>query len=172
MLFPMGRNLVSGFSLLLFGSIFAGAGWYLVKYQGHWFMGSIFGGVGFLVVVGAFYLVLNSLQVLQVGGEIRTVRRILGIPVKRGNMRRSDFVRFRKKTGSKTRTGNRHVVNYSVQAVDRHGLKLVVGEGFKGVSQADAAADFIGRQFGLTPQRKPASSVDDLTDEYNLLAAD
>jgi hypothetical protein len=35
MRFPMGRNLLSGFSGLIFGAIFAGAGWYLIKYESH-----------------------------------------------------------------------------------------------------------------------------------------
>jgi uncharacterized membrane protein len=172
MLYPMGRNLASGFSLLLFGSIFTAAGWFLIRYEGHWFMGGLFGGIGLLVVMSALYFVLNSLEVRQDGGDIRTIRRILGIAVKHGRMRRADFVNFEKKTGSKTQTGRKHVVNYAVQAVDRHGRKLVIGEGFKGSSQADAAADYIGRQFGLTPQRKRAAGDDAVIEDYDLLATD
>jgi hypothetical protein len=46
-----------------------------------------------------------------------------------------------------------------------------VGEGFKGAGQADAAADFIARQFGLTP-RKESPESDSAIDDYNLLTAD
>jgi hypothetical protein len=108
---------------------------------------------------------------LQEGGDIRTVRRILGIPIKSGRMRRADFVRFSKKASSTTQSGKNHVITYSISAVDRHGQKLVVGEGFKGVSQADAAADFIALQFGLTPEND-APEPDSGIDEYNLLTAD
>jgi hypothetical protein len=83
MQFPMGRNLVSGFMGLFIGGIFTGAGWYLLKYEGHPFMGSVFGLMGLLIVFSGFYFMLNSLEVSQEGGDIRTVRRILGIPVKR-----------------------------------------------------------------------------------------
>ncbi len=171
MRFPTGRNLLGGFSGLMFGAIFTGVGWYLIKYEGHLFMGGVFGLVGLLIVLTAFYLVLNSLEVSQEGSHIRTVRRILGIPVKRGQMRRAEFVRFRKKASSKTQSGKQHVIHYTISAVDRNGQKLVVGEGFKGASQADAAAEYIGRLFGLVPQNEEpetASAVDD----YNLLTAD
>ncbi len=165
MRFPMGRNLLSGFGGLVFGSIFAGVGWYLIHYENHPFMGSVFGGVGLLIVLSAFYFVLNSLEVSQDGADLRTVRRILGIPVKRGQMRRADFVRFSKKASSKTQSGKTHVIHYSISAVDRHGQKLVVGEGFKGASQADAAADFIARQFGLTPAKKGARDTHGTIDD-------
>jgi len=171
MRFPMGRNLLSGFMGLIIGSIFTGTGWYLIKYEGHPFMGGVFALVGLLIVVSAFYFVLNSLEVLQEGGDIRTVRRILGIPIKSGRMRRADFVRFSKKASSTTQSGKNHVITYSISAVDRHGQKLVVGEGFTGASQADAAADFIALQFGLTPE-SDAPEADSGIDEYNLLTAD
>ncbi len=172
MRFPMGRNLMTGFSGLICGSIFASVGWYLIHYENHPFMGSVFGGVGLLIVLSAFYFVFNSLEVLQDGVDLRTVRRILGIPVKRRQMRRADFVRFSKKASSKTQSGKTHVIHYSISAVDRHGQKLVVGEGFKGASLADAAADFIARQFGLTPAKKGARDTHGTIDDYDLLAAD
>jgi len=171
MRFPMGRNLLSGFMGLIFGSVFTGIGWYLIKYEGHPFMGGVFALVGLLIVVSAFYFVLNSLEVLQEGSDIRTVRRILGIPIKSGRMRRADFVRFIKKASSTTQSGKNHVIRYSISAVDRHGQMLVVGEGFTGASQADAAADFIARQFGLTPENNAPEQGSGI-DEYNLLTAD
>jgi len=169
--YPMGRNLLSGFSGLIFGAVFAGTGWFLIRYESHPIMGSVFGAVGLLILVSALYYVLNSLDVVQVGGDIRTVRRVLGIPVRRSHMRRADFVRFGKKVSSKTQSGGKHVINYSVHAVDRAGQKMIVGEGFKGAGQADAAANFIARQFGLSPQRGSAL-VDANTGEYNLLTSD
>ena len=171
MRFPMGRNLLSGFVGLIFGAIFSGVGWYLISYEGHLFMGGVFGLVGLLIVISAFYFVLNSLEVAQEGGDIRTVRRILGIPVKRGQMRRAEFVRFKKIASSRTQSGKQQIIRYTISAVDSNGQELLVGEGFKGASQAAAAADFIERQFGLTPVIS-ASGADSGFDDVNLLAAD
>jgi hypothetical protein len=169
MLYPAGRNLWNGFMGTLFGAIFAGAGWFLVTEAGHAIMGAVFGGVGLLVLVSALYFFLNSLEIVAEGGDIRTVRRILGIPVKRMRMRSSEFVRFNKKKSSYSQSGTRHVVHYSLHAVDKRGRKMVVGEGFKGVSQADAAADLIAREFGLA---LPANTAEPELDEINLLTAD
>ena len=169
MLYPAGRNLWNGFMGTLFGAIFAAAGWFLVTEAGHAIMGAVFGGVGLLVLVSALYFFLNSLEIVAEGGDIRTVRRILGIPVKRMRMRSSEFARFNKKKSSYSQSGTRHVVHYSLHAVDKRGRKMVVGEGFKGVSQADAAADLIAREFGLA---LPANAAEPELDEINLLTAD
>ncbi len=171
MRFPMGRNLLAGCIGIIFGVVFASTGWYLIEYEAHPFMGIIFGGVGLLIAFSASYFVLNSLEVLQDGGDIRTVRRILGIPVKRGQMRRADFVRFSKKASATTQSGRKHIIHYSISVVDRHGQKLIVGEGFKGASQADAAADFIAGAFGLTP-KDGAPDADSHVDEDDLLTVD
>ena len=170
MRYPMGRNLLSGLGGLVIGSIFSGVGWYLINYEGHPLMGGVCGLIGLIIVLSAFYFVLNSLEVLQDGGDIRSVRRILGIPVKRDRMRRADFVSFKKKASSKTQSGKQHVVYYTVSAVDGSGQSMLVGEGFRGASQADAAADLIARQFGLTP-RDDAPQPDSGIDDDNLLAA-
>ncbi len=170
MYFPMGRNLMGGFSGLLFGGIFAGTGWFLINNEGHYFMGSIFGGVGLLIIVSALYFVLNSLDVVQFGSDIRTVRRILGIPVKRRSMRRTDFVRFEKKITLKSQSGGKHVLYYSVSAIDRNGQKMVIGEGFKSASRADAAMELIARKFGLAAQGELTDAAS--AAGYNLLTAD
>ncbi len=171
MLFPMGRNPLAGFIGLLFGTFFAGAGWYLISNEGHMFMGSIFGGVGLLIVVSALYFVLNSLAVVQAGSDIRTVRRILGVPVKRMQMRRADFVRFKKNVSSSSQSGGKHVLHYSISAIDSSGQKMIVGEGFKSTSQADAAAALIAREFGLA-ERDVVPEKGSKTADYNLLTAD
>jgi len=169
--YPMGRNLMAGFSGSIFGAIFSGIGWYLINFESHPIMGGVFGLVGLIIVLSAFYFVLNSLEVLQDGGDLKSVRRILGIPVKRSRMRRADFVKFKKKATSKAQSGKQHVIHYTVSAVDSKGRSMVVGEGFKGASQADSAADFIAGQFGLTP-KNTTPEADSSISEYNLLAAD
>lgn len=171
MLFPMGRNPLAGFIGFMFGTLFAGAGWYLISNEGHLFMGSIFGGVGLLIVVSALYFVLNSLAVVQAGSDIRTVRRILGVPVKRMQMRRADFVRFKKNVSSSSQSGGKHVLHYSISAIDSSGQKMIVGEGFRSASQADAAAALMAREFGLRVRDVVLESGSKTVD-YNLLTAD
>lgn len=169
--FPMGRNLFGGSVGVLIGAIFAGAGWYLVSHEGHPIMGGVFGLVGLLIVVASLYSILNSLTVFQDGDRIRTVRRVLGIPMRRQQMRRSDIVGLKKKASAKTNSGKRHVIYYSISAIDGNGGEMVVGEGFKGSSQADEAAGFIAGSFGLT-SGNGARDQGTAAGEYDLLTAD
>ncbi|MGI9262319.1 MAG: DUF3592 domain-containing protein [Woeseiaceae bacterium] len=172
MFFPMGRNLMGGLGALLFGSIFSGIGWFLITKEDHYFMGGVFGLVGGIILLSAFYLVLNSLEVVKEGSELRTIRRLFGIPIKTRQMRVADFARFSKRATSKTQSGSKHVVKYAVSAVDRNHNRMVVAEGFTGVSQADAAAEFIGREFGLAVRPDLRASVAPAAEQYNILTAD
>jgi len=149
MYYPMGRNLGSAIGGFLVGAIFAAAGWYLVFEEGERIFGSVFGGVGSLIAIAMFYMMLNSLEVSQHGSDVRTVRRLLGIPVRRRTMQRHEFETFVKNSSFQTQSGGKHVMHYSIYALDRQGNKLVVGEGFKGESEANAAIRFISQQLGL-----------------------
>ena len=172
LLFPMGRNLAASIFGLLFGSIFSGVAWLLIVRENTLFFGGLFGLVGSIIILAAFYSVLNSLEVSKGGGEIKAVRRVLGIAVKERAMHLSDFVRFNKKTTSTSQSGSKHVVYYSISAVDRNNERVVLGEGFKGVSQADAAAEFIGRTFGLETRETRPSERHTMTAEYNILTTE
>ena len=152
MLFPPGRNLLAGITGVIVGGVFAGSGWFLVTQAGHPLMGAIFGLIGILIVVAGLYLFLNSLEVRLEGMTVRTVRRILGIPVRRREMRQSDFVAFDKSSSMQSQSGGRHVMLYSVYAIDHAGERMLVGEGFCGAGQADAAIRLLGREFGLHPE--------------------
>jgi hypothetical protein len=149
MLYPAFRNFWMGLPGFIVGSAFAAAGWYLVVEENQRIFGSIFGGIGALFAIGTLYAILNSLEVLRDANGIKTVRRILGIPVKRSYMGSHEFVHFKKKSRYQTNNGGKHVMHYSIYAVDRHGDEIVVGEGFKGDSQAEAGIRLIGDVLGL-----------------------
>ncbi len=167
-LFPAGRNIGPALAGLLFGGIFGGAGWYLVVAEGHRVFGSIFGIVGLLIILFSLYSVLNSLQVIKGVNHLQSVRRILGIPVKRARIRCNELVRFSKASSFQSQSGKKHVVHYSVYAEDSRCQKIVVGEGFKGDSEANAAIRFLTREFGLRPREDQASAGSDL--ESDVLA--
>jgi hypothetical protein len=97
---------------------------------------------------------LNSLEVSRDTNGIRTVRRVLGIPIKRSTMGSHEFSHFDKNSRYQTQGGGKHIMHYSIYAVDRHGDKITVGEGFKGDSQAEAAMRLIGSVLGLSSKRE------------------
>lgn len=149
MFYPMGRYLGANVAGLLVGAVFAGAGWHLVVREGHTIFGSIFGGVGALVALGAFYMMTNSLEVSLDGTSVNAVRRWLGMPVSRKRMPRSGFARFEKKSSLKAQSGGRHVIYYAIEMLDQDGNRMVVGEGFRGESEAKAAMRVIAAELGL-----------------------
>ena len=149
MFFPMGRHVGSAIGGGVIGGIFAAAGWWLIFQEGHPIFGSVFGGMGSLIALACLYMMLNSLQVIVASGEITTVLRLLGIPVSRKSMHRNVFASFGKNSNFKTQSGSKHIIYYSVHAIDRDGNKLVVGEGFKGESEANVAIQLMASQFGL-----------------------
>ena len=158
MFYPMGRHLLPNLVGVLFGALFTGAGWFLITQEGHTVFGGIFGGVGVLVALGAFYMMTNSLEVSQDGTSVNTLRRWLGIPVSRKSMPRSHFTRFEKKSSMKTQSGGRHVIYYTINMIDHDGNKMAVGEGFKGESEAQAAIRVIARELGLRIERDSTRS--------------
>ena len=149
LVYPMGRNIVSNGAAILIGGTFAATGWFLIVQEGQRMFGSIFGGVGALVAISAFYMLFKSLEVSSDGGTISSVRKLLGIAIRRREMRRNDFHRFEQNTGMQTQSGGKHVLYYKVNAIDRSAGEILLGEGFRGKSSADAAIRFLSRELGL-----------------------
>jgi hypothetical protein len=170
MFFPMGRHFGAAIGGFLVGAIFVASGWFLIVGEGQTLFGSVFGGIGALVALACLYMMCNSLEVLQSDQEIRTVRRLFGIPIRRRAMRRDSFERFHKDSSLKTQSGNKHVIYYSVAALDRLGNKLVLGEGFKGESEADAAIRLMAAEFDLLQAANDAEGPDDKRYGADLLA--
>jgi hypothetical protein len=168
--FPMGRHLAGGTSAMAFGSIFAGTGWFLGAVEGHWIFGGLFGFLGAVIMLSGLYFIVNSLEVRQTGDGVESVRRILGLPLRRTIMRRADFVDFEKSSSMQSNSNGMHVIYYSVYAIDRTRRKLIVGEGFKGAGQADAAARLLGREFGLNPVGRHTGNAAEV--EYDPLGPD
>lgn len=152
LIYPAGRNIGSALTGLIIGAIFGGIGWFLFGKERSIF-GSVFFGVGLLIVIGSFYSVLNSLQVMQDSVHLKSVRRLLGIPIRRRQIRRDEFTRFSKDSSMQTQSGSKHVMQYTIYAEDRQGQKIVIGEGFKGDNEANAAIRLAASEFGLTEKK-------------------
>ena len=147
--YPPGRYLGATLVGLIVAAAFAAAGWLLAVQAGHTIFGSVFGSIGALIAVACLYAMLNSLEVVQAGHEIVSVRRVLGIPVGQERMQQAAFRTFRKVSSFRSQSGNQHTIYYSIQALDRDGNKLTLGEGFRGENEANAAIRLLGREFGL-----------------------
>lgn len=149
MIYPMGRHFASSLGGFFVAAIFAAVGWFLIVEEGHTIFGGVFGGIGTLIGIFCLYLMLNSLEVSKEAASIKTVRKVLGIPVSRKQMHQNSFERLEKKSTMQAQSGGKHVMYYSVYASDRQANKIVLGEGFKGESEAKAAMRIIARELGL-----------------------
>ena len=149
MLYPMGRHLGPALGGVIVGAIFAAIGWYMINAEGHPIFGSVFAAVGALIGMFGLYLMLNSLEVSKEAGNIKAVRRLLGLPISRKQMHQNNFERFEKNSTMKTQSGGKHTIHYSISVIDRQGNEVVVGEGFKGENEANAAIRVIARELGL-----------------------
>lgn len=168
MIYPTGRHLSGGFVGAIFGGIFAAIGGFLVFGGEALIIGIVFGLVGGLILLASLYSVLNSLEIYQDGGYIKTTRRLLGIPINRNELQRSNFRTFSKDSSMRSQSGSKHVIHYSVFAEDNAGHKIVVGEGLKGASEAAALMRLVASQFGLSWRDDDAQNRADSDDE-NLL---
>lgn len=169
--YPAGRNLAPGVGGLVFGGFFAVSGYFLVTRQDAMLMGAVFILMGVLILLLGLYVLSNSLEIRKQGEDITTVRRILGVTVRRRRLSVRDFLRFSKSSTMSTQAGSKQVIFYTLFAHARDGRKLVVGEGFRGVGEADTAALLFAQHFGLEPAEDLASNAAPV-DEQNLLAAD
>ena len=158
--YPMLRNAWSQLGGFIVGCTFAAIGAYLAVAEGQRLFGSVFGGIGGLVALATVYGMFNSLEVTRDASGFKTVRRWLGIPVRRQQMGKHEFQHFEKDSRFQQQGGGKHVMHYNVCAVDRSGRKVVVGEGFRGASEANAAIRLIGDELGLSGIAAPSGTQD------------
>ena len=152
LLFPMGQHFLSNSAAILVGGAFTATGAYIFLHEKERLFGGIFGGIGCLVLIGALYMMFKSLKVIQRGDEIISIRRWLGIPLKRRTLRRSQFVRFKKSSNMQTSNGSQHVRFYKISGVDQRGESVVLGEGYRGELEAKAGMRFLAQELGLREQ--------------------
>ncbi|NNC77976.1 MAG: DUF3592 domain-containing protein [Woeseiaceae bacterium] len=149
LVYPMGRNIWSNLGGFVIGSVFASVGGWLIVNEGMKLFGGVFALTGGLIAIAALYLMFRSLNVEVEGNTVRSIRRLLGIPIRTREMQRGSFLRFEKDSNMQTQSGGKHVMYYKVKALDRQGNELIVGEGFRGSSGADAGIRFLSRELGL-----------------------
>ena len=148
-----GRNLGMKLGMLLFGGIFAGVGTGLFIAAASegvmlYFMGTIFGLIGYLIVFSTVYTLARGLQVWIRGGEVRVVRRWLGIPVYRreGRLLRAEQVVLKSGMSS---TSNGRKTEYMTLQAEVDGKVLRLAEGIKGRDVGEALREAVLRALRL-----------------------
>jgi len=144
--YPMLRKPGQSLVLLLFGSIFAGAGiflWGQAAKEGFmlYLMAVVFGLVGWGIVLGAVYTAFNSLKVTLDGRHIMSTRSFLGFPVNRYEYQYADVLSVEAREGMKSRSGNKHSIEYSIVA-RLPGKKITLAEHLDSASDKDRVIEY------------------------------
>ncbi len=160
LVYPMGQNFLSNLAGFVITSTFAAVGAYLVIEEGATIFGILFGGFGGLFALIALYMMFRSLDVRSEGNTLTSIRRWLGIPIRVTRMQRSDFYRFEKDTGTHSAASGSQVLRYTVRGIDKHANEIVLGEGFRGESGADAAIRFLMTELRLEGRSSSRNSPD------------
>lgn len=149
--YPMGRNIGGALMLAVVGAIFGGAGLFVILHEDMWVMGVIFSLVGIPLFLSGMYMPLNSLSVAADGmGGVLSVRRILGITVKRQAEFLSSIKGIYKSSSFSNSDGQgRQVRHYSVYGDLGGGRKITLGEGFHNEREGEAAIVFIKKKLGV-----------------------
>ncbi len=148
-----GRNLGMKLGMLLFGGIFAGVGTGLfiaAASEGFmlYFMGSIFGLIGYAIVFSTVYTLARGLQVWIRGSEVKVVRRWLGIAIYRREGRLLRAEQLVLKSGMSS-TSNGRKTEYMTLQADVDGKTLRLAEGIKGREVGEALREAVLRALRL-----------------------
>ena len=150
---PFGLHLGMKLMLLLFGMVFAAAAAFL-SYKALeeggmlWLMAVVFSLFGYPMLLGGVFTVGRSLTTEIRAGQIRTVRRWLGIPLWRRQMALSQADQLVLTEGVKSNNGRRHTEYLHLVAQDQ-GRKIRLAEDICGREAAEALRDSLIRLLGL-----------------------
>ena len=152
MFYPMGRFIGTALIDMFVGATFLGMSGFLMFYEKMHIFGGIFALFGIPIFLGSLYMCTNSLTVYKTSlGNIQTVRRIFGLPVKKCNIPLENISSIEKEHTFSFTIGNKQVKYYAVHVplsgYDRK--KMILGEGFYGEGETDAAITIIKETLGI-----------------------
>jgi hypothetical protein len=150
---PFGLHMGMKLTLFLFGLVFAAAAaflsWKALEEGGMlWLMAVVFSLFGYPMVLGGLFTVGRSLTTEIRAGQVRTVRRWLGLPLWRRSMALGRADQLVLTAGVKSNNGRRHTEYLHLEARDQ-GRKIRLAEDIGGREAAEALRDSLIRLLGL-----------------------
>lgn len=148
--FAAGRRWAASLMVLVFGAIFAGAGWFAGKQGAPMLFPIVFCGAGGAILLGGLYELANSLRVHIDRQGLWTERRVLGFVMARHQARAEQVVGLRLKEGGGTRSGASSVPNYRLVAELQGGGRVTLAEGVRGLAAARELMQMVQSRSGYT----------------------
>ncbi|MGV3683426.1 MAG: DUF3592 domain-containing protein [Acidovorax sp.] len=153
--FPYGRRWKTMLALLVFGAAFTGAGVLMWNSDAPLPFTLIFGGIGWLVVLGALYGLGNSLTVQLDRQGIRAERRLFGLVRFQSAATASEVARLELKESYSTTTGGNKETYYRLQAALTSGKAITVADSLRGRAAAQQLLSSLCRQTGYAKGSLP-----------------
>lgn len=153
--YPMLRQPWLALMLMLVGGVFAITGiilWGKAQQEGGglYFLGGIFTFLGSMAALSGFYAGFTSLYVAWDGKQILTIRRLLGLTIRRRSV---DYREVRgvalNKGATSNQKGDVHQINFHVVAQTLKG-EMVLAENIDSHSKAKLVEAYFREQFGLS----------------------
>lgn len=167
--YPRGREGYAGLMMIVFGAVFAGAGWFIFDTSRGFADGSgldvlvtmftgvflfIFGGVGLLLLFLGVFTLVNRLTVELSQAQITSTRSV--VFRKRREARIDEVERIYLKVNGQVGQGAKAEVKYEIRAVLESGKKIPLGDGIPGNALAMQIAGIIARATGLQVEEEEA----------------
>ncbi|MEP5765959.1 MAG: hypothetical protein ABJ308_15290 [Halieaceae bacterium] len=126
--FPAFQRPGQGFAMILFGLVFAGAGYFVGSNDAPIIFPLIFIPVGSLIACGGVYYLGKSLRVSVTADGVRTRRFLFGYPLTSKQLGRQAMARFEIDQSATMTTGNKTTVYYRLYANGTAGQRFPVAE--------------------------------------------
>ena len=143
------RNLAKCLMGCAFGSIFGGAGIFMLSSNAPLFMAIIFGVIGWSVVFYALYCMSNRLHVKMGARGIYSERYLLGVRVKRQFIEPGSVKHLALKSNGSSQTGKKHVEHFIINAVLHDGGLVRVAESLNGRVLAQRVLEQLSQRSGF-----------------------
>ncbi|VAW72909.1 hypothetical protein MNBD_GAMMA15-409 [hydrothermal vent metagenome] len=148
--YPMLRNPWSSIAGVAFGGIFSAVGvflWQQAKTEGGmlYFMASVFGLIGFSVVLAGIYSAFNSLQIKLDGLSLHYRRRFLVFTLVDKTIPYTDITRIGSRQSSSRNTSGKHRIAYKIFAL-AGGKRYTLAESITSASKGDLVVAYFEKE--------------------------
>ena len=157
--YPWYRHLWLGTMTLIFGSIFAGIGYFIGREDGGFIFPVVFGGVGLLCTLIGLYVIGNTLTTTVSSSGIKAVRNIYGFRFQR-NVKNENIIRLKRVIKSQMQGGTKHRVFYSIIAHTKDKREITIADTLEG----SRVTDFVEKK--ILKALRLADSRSDLLDSW------
>ncbi len=155
--YPWHRHLQMGIMMIIFGSAFAGSGYFIGTSAGDIIFPVVFGGVGTLCLLIGLYVIGNTLTTIVSPQGVHVVRNIYGFRFQK-NVTNNNIVKLEREIRSQSTGTSGTRVYYSIIAHTRDKRKITIADTLEG----SRVADYIEKRIRKALGKNKSKSTDEV----------